>query len=61
MNIPKARFNEIHDSYLDEFGYLDQESLLLKIQGKLDEEVVDAVVLTNKELPQIPPGEQVHL
>ena len=55
MNIQKTRLNEIHDSYLDSFGYLDQESLLLKIQGKLEE---DVVVLTDKE-PQ-PPGEQAH-
>ena len=52
MNIQKTRLNEIHDSYLDEFGYLDQESLLLKIQGKLEEDVV----LTDKEPP--PPAEQ---
>ena len=34
----KSRFNEIHDSYLDEFGYLNHESLLLKIQEELEEE-----------------------
>ena len=36
----KTRFNEIHNSYLNEFGYLNQESLHLKIQGKLEDVVV---------------------
>ena len=46
INILKTRSNEIYDSYLDEFGYLDKESLLMKIQGKLEEEDVVVVVMT---------------
>ena len=43
INIRKTRVIEIHDSYLDEFGFLDQESLLLKIQDKLEKEYVVVV------------------
>ena len=41
---PKNRFDEIYDSHLGEFRYLNQESLLLKIQSKLEKE--DMVVVT---------------
>ena len=39
-NFQEVRFYEIHNIYLDELDCLDQENLLLNIQGKEEDLVV---------------------